>query len=157
MRFDATLPTGALIVLDPDPTAGAPGAKPSELLLTALAGCTGMDVISISRKKRVNVSSYEVEVRGEQRESHPRTWTTIEIEHRFTGEHIDDDAVARAIYLSAARYCIVSAHLSAGDTTLRHRYRIDDAGGTRSAEVLVTGPYGAGLEPRPPRESISIA
>jgi putative redox protein len=164
LRFEATLPTGAILALDSDPPAddaeerggaahggGAAGpgsaSKPSQLLLAALAGCTGMDVISICRKKRMTWTSYEIEVRGEQHTVHPRTWAVIEVEHRFAGERIDDTAVARAIWLSASRYCLVSAQLSAGNTTIHHRYAISDSEGGRQAEVLETGPHGAGLEP----------
>jgi putative redox protein len=167
LRFEATLPTGSVLALDSDPIAtyrdgardsspdgtsstGVTSSKPSQLLLAALAGCTGMDVVSICRKKRVTWTAYEVEVRGDQHDTHPRTWATIDVEHRFDGGRVDDVAVARAIHLSASRYCLVSAHLSAGDTTIHHRYRINDATGTRTGEVLVTGPFGAGLEPVEP-------
>jgi putative redox protein len=121
-------------------------AKPSELLLAALCGCAGMDVISILRKKRQHVTAYTVGARGEQRDSHPRTFATIEVEHRFHGEALDDVAIARAIELSATRYCLVNAHLAGGDTRVSHSYTIDDGRGSRSAEVVVTGPLGAGLE-----------
>lgn len=121
-------------------------AKPLELVLTALCGCTGMDVISICRKKRQNVTAYSVGATGEQHNGHPRTYATIVVEHRITGETLDDAAIARAIELSASRYCPVSAHLSSGDTRISHGYAIEDERGARSAEVLVTGPFGAGLE-----------
>ncbi len=120
--------------------------KPLELVLTALCGCTGMDVISICRKKRQNVTAYSVGATGEQRDGHPRTYESIVVEHRISGEALDDVAVARAIQLSASRYCPVSAHLSSGNTRISHRYAIEDERGRRSAEVLVTGPFGAGLE-----------
>jgi putative redox protein len=169
LRFDATLPTGSTLVLDSDPIAtyrdgataetrapSSAASKPSQLLLAALAGCTGMDVVSICRKKRVGWTTYEVEVRGEQHDTHPRTWQTIDVEHRFQGEQLDDVAVSRAIFLSGSRYCLVSAQLSAGDTTIHHRFRITDATGTRSREVLVTGPFGAGLEPLEPTRKAPI-
>jgi putative redox protein len=170
LRFDATLPTGPVLALDSDPIATygdrlepaagtgtrAMASKPSQLLLAALAGCTGMDVVSICRKKRVAWTAYEVEVRGVQHDTHPRTWMTIEVEHRFDGDQIDDVAIARAIHLSASRYCLVSAHLSAGDTTLHHGYRISDATGSRAAEVLVTGPFGAGLDPVEPTRTAPV-
>ncbi len=154
LRFDGSTGTGAALPLDP---AGEDaGAKPSDLLLLALAGCTGMDVISICRKKRQAVETYEVEARGEQRDTHPRTFEWIEVEHRFSGEALDEGALARSIYLSAARYCLVNAHLAAGDTRITHRLVIRDSGGERTAEVIVTGPLGAGIEPRRPVELKAI-
>lgn len=105
-----------------------------------------MDVVSIAAKKRQVIDSYEVDVQGEQGEDHPRTFTDIVVEHRVDGASIDDVAIARAIELSATRYCVVTAQLSSGDARIRHRYRIRDAAGERSADVLVTGPRGAMLE-----------
>jgi putative redox protein len=124
---------------------GVDGLRPSEVLLAALAACAGMDVISIVTKKRQGIASYQIEVRGEQGEEHPRTFTEIVMEHQVEGAVIDDAAVARAIELSATRYCVVTAQLSSGDVRIRHRYRIRDTAGERSAEVLVTGPHSAGL------------
>lgn len=121
-------------------------AKPSELLLTALCGCTGMDVISICRKKRQNVTAYTIGAVGEQRDEHPRSFESIDVEHRFKGEALDDVAIARSVELSATRYCLVNATIASGDTRVSHRYTIKDAAGARSGDVVVTGPFGAGLE-----------
>jgi putative redox protein len=122
---------------------GVDGMRPSELVLAALAACAGMDVISIATKKRQEVAAYEVHVRGEQAAEHPRAFTDIVVEHRVEGSSIDDAAIARAIELSATRYCVDTAQLSSGDALISHRYRIRDDAGERSAEVLVTGPRGA--------------
>ncbi len=124
---------------------GIDGPRPSELVLAALGACAGMDVISIATKKRQAITSYEVQVHAEQGQEHPRTFTEIVVEHVVEGKLIDDVAIARAIELSATRYCVVSTQLSSGDARIRHRYRIRDAAGERSAEVLVTGPRGAML------------
>ncbi len=129
---------------------GVLGYRPSALLLAALAGCTGMDVISICRKKRQPVESYQVVVTGEQRSGYPPTFETIEVVHVFTGAGIAEEAVARAIELSATRYCPVTAHLSWGEVAIRHGYAIQDAGAERSGTVVVTGPAGAGLAARDP-------
>jgi putative redox protein len=144
LRFRARTGTGAEIDLEGAGQDDA--AKPSELLLAALCGCTGMDVISICRKKRQHVTAYTVGARGEQRNTHPRTFEWIELEHRFHGETLDEAAIARAVELSATRYCLVSAMLSGGDTRISHRYQIGEGDEARSAEVVVTGPFGAGLE-----------
>lgn len=124
---------------------GQAGYRPTTLLLTALAGCAGMDVIAICRKKRQDVARYEVTVSGDQRPGAPRTFARIEVEHRFEGGTVDPAAVRRAIELSATQYCPVSAHLSQGDVAISHRYRIFGADGEQAAEVVVTGPHGAGL------------
>ncbi|HJQ24773.1 MAG TPA: OsmC family protein [Blastocatellia bacterium] len=101
--------------------------SPMELVLIALGGCTGADVISILEKKRQQVSAYEIEVRGVRRDEHPRIYTAIEVIHRVRGEQIDERAVARAIELSETTYCSVSAMLSAS-AKITSRYEISGDG-----------------------------
>ena len=88
-------------------------ASPMELLLVALGGCTGADVVSILEKKRQQVTGYEIEVRAERRAEHPRIYTKIEVVHRVRGHAIDPKAVQHAIELSETKYCSVSAMLRA--------------------------------------------
>jgi putative redox protein len=87
------------------------GFSPMELLLTALGGCTGMDVISILRKKRQAVTGLEVQVEGLRAEEHPRVYTEVWVKFIVTGHHVDAAAVERAIELSRDKYCGVSATL----------------------------------------------
>lgn len=129
---------------------GATGAfRPAALVLAALAGCTGMDAISIMRKKRLHIDNYEVEVLGRQRDEHPRFFTSIEVTHIVEGRAIDDRAVARAIELSARKYCVVGANLAWGPTAINHRMHIVDEAGERDCDCLTIGPEGAGLSNLP--------
>ena len=89
---------------------------PMELILMALGGCSGADVVSILEKKRQRVTDYQIEVRGERRAEHPRIYTKIEVVHRLRGHSIDPKAVADAIHLSETKYCSVSGMLSAAAT-----------------------------------------
>jgi putative redox protein len=86
--------------------------SPMELVLLALGGCTGADVVSILAKKRQKVTGYEIEVRGVRRDEHPRVYTRIEVLHRVRGRGIDPKAVRKAVDLSETKYCSVSAMLS---------------------------------------------
>ncbi len=101
------------IRLDSDESVGGhdQGFRPVELVLAALAGCTAMDVISILRKKKQDVTAFEVEVHGVQADSHPRVFTEITVVYRVTGRNIDPKAVARSVELSETKYCPVSAML----------------------------------------------
>jgi putative redox protein len=99
--------------------------SPMELLLIALGGCTGADVVSILEKKRQKVTGYDIEVRAERRAEHPRIYTRIEVVHRVTGHNIDPKAVAHAVELSETKYCSVSAMLSAS-AEVSMRYEIQD-------------------------------
>ena len=139
MRFDAVVGSGHTIVLD-DGVSDA-GARPSELVGVALAGCTGMDVISILRKKRQAVTAYEIRVAGVQVEGHPHNFTRFDVTHVVDGTDIDPEAVRRAVELSATKYCAVGSTLSSGQLELHHRYLVRTPGAEDiEAEVLVTGP-----------------
>ena len=103
-------------------------ASPMELLLVALGGCTGADIVSILEKKRQRVTGYEIEVRGERRAEHPRIYTSIEVVHRVRGYAIDPKAVQHAIELSETKYCSVSAMLgAAAQITMRYEIENDES------------------------------
>src|SRR5262245_63770843 len=93
LRFDALTGSGHRAVIDSG--AGSIAPSPVEMLLVSLAGCQAMDVISILRKKRQQVTAYDVDVAGERRDQHPRSFTRIEIVHRLTGHDLSREAVAR--------------------------------------------------------------
>lgn len=102
-------------------------ATPMELLLVALGGCTGADVVSILEKKRQRVTSYEIEVRAERRAEHPRIYTKIEVIHRIRGHAVDPKAVDHAVELSETKYCSVSAMLgAAAQITMRSEVTNED-------------------------------
>ena len=86
-------------------------ATPMELLLIALGSCTGVDVISILKKKRQAVTDYRIEVSGERRAEFPRSYTRFNVKHIFRGRGLSEPAVARAIELSDQKYCSVAATL----------------------------------------------
>lgn len=116
MHFEATgYPSeeGATIHLDSKPDVGGQGlgSRPQSLLLVSLAGCTGMDVISILRKKRQEVTDLEVRVSADRAEAHPRVYTHIWVKYVVTGKDVDPAAVERAIQLSMDRYCPVANQL----------------------------------------------
>lgn len=125
MRFDAETGTGHSLSLDTTDIAGGDNAGPTpmELLLVALGGCTGMDVVSILRKMRQDVTTYEVHVRGTQLDEHPRVYAEITVEHTVTGRRLNPDLVNRAVELSAARYCPVGATVGAA-TPITHVVRV---------------------------------
>ncbi len=109
MQFVGWSGTKHSVVMDTDSEHGGDntGAKPMELLLLALAGCTGMDVVSILKKMRVVFTGLEIKLRGERREEHPRIFTRIDMEYIVYGSRVDENAVKRAIELSMEKYCSV--------------------------------------------------
>jgi putative redox protein len=125
MAFRAVTGSGQQLLMDSSPDHGGAGRGPTpmELVLVALGGCTGMDVIAMLRKMRQDVTGYEVRVTGDERaETHPRVYTAITVEHIVRGRNLNDASVARAVELSSTRYCPVSAML--GETAIvTHRHR----------------------------------
>jgi putative redox protein len=143
LSFEAESGSGGRATIDG--TDGRIRLSATEALLASLGACTGMDVIGILGKKRQPVARYEVHVRGRQRSRYPRIFTEIEVEHEVEGPGIDPEAVRRCVELSATRYCTVSATIASGETTIHHRYVALDGQQEHRAEVVVTGPHGAGL------------
>ena len=142
MRFHAEPSSGHPI--DFDDRSSNQGGSPVETVLSALAACTAMDVVSIAGKKRQQVDSYEVEVVGLQRDEYPQIYTEITVTHTFVGRDLSEAGIQRCIELSAAKYCPVNAMLSAGATIVHHRYRITSGGSApyeAEGEVVATGPY----------------
>lgn len=142
-RVDADTGEGHVVSMDTRPPEGdASASDPKEVLLSALAGCTSMDVASILRKKRQSATGYRVHVRGESAEEHPRVFTAITVEHRVEGD-VQAEALRRSVELSSTRYCPVNAMLSAS-ATVEHRYRLNDPRLEGEAVlVAVTGPEGS--------------
>ena len=111
--FVAISPSGHALTVETN-SARSSAATPMELLLIALGGCTAVDVISILRKKREQVTDYRVEVSGTRRDEHPRKFTRMEVRHILCGRGISERAVAQAIELSETKYCSVAATLRPG-------------------------------------------
>ena len=108
-QFIATDNRGHHFILDD--AAGNTGPKPIELIAIGLAGCTAFDVINILRKKRQEVTGYEVRVEADQRTEPPNVFTKIRVHHIVTGEDVSNEALKGAIHLSESKYCSVSAML----------------------------------------------
>ncbi len=120
------------------------GGSPVETILSALGACSGMDVVSITAKKRQSIDEYRVLVRGSQRDEYPQVYTEIDVTHAFVGRDLSEAAIRRSIELSATKYCPVNAMISAGATVVHHRYRLVSTGKApfeAEGEVVATGPY----------------
>lgn len=128
--FIGVTPSGHAQAIETNSTR-ASAATPMELLLIALGSCTGVDVISILKKKRQQVSGYRIEVSGNRREEFPRSYTRLEVKHIISGRGVSEQAVASAIELSDKKYCSVAATLR-GSAEIVTSYEIvdeDDANG----------------------------
>ncbi|MBN2682946.1 MAG: OsmC family protein [Bacteroidales bacterium] len=110
MSFETEI-NGHKLIIDADETVGGQdkGPRPKPLMLAALAGCTGIDVISILKKMRVNPDYFNVRVVGELTESHPKTYSSMHVIYEFKGENLPMEKLEKAVKLSEEQYCGVSA------------------------------------------------
>ncbi len=110
MQFEANV-SGHSIMMDALPAVGGEdkGARPKELMLASLAGCTGMDVVSILKKMRVPFEALNITVEGDVTEDHPKHYQQMHIIYAFKGKDLQVDQLKKAIELSQDRYCGVSA------------------------------------------------
>jgi putative redox protein len=113
MTFVGKAGSNHLVPMDSGPDFGGDSSatKPMELLLLGLGGCTGMDVVSLLNKMRVDFTALEVNITADRAEEHPTVYTRIDIEYVVTGHGIDAEKVKRAVGLSQEKYCSVSAML----------------------------------------------
>jgi putative redox protein len=113
----------SVVIDNPD---GKTGPTPMEMVLMGIAGCTAMDVISIMRKKRANVTGFEVNISGERADDHPRRYTRFIVEYVLEGKGLSSKDVERSIELSVTKYCSAIGSMSAPVET---SYRIVEKSG----------------------------
>jgi putative redox protein len=125
MSFSGKADSGYTLDLSADADVGGAedGFRPMELVALGLAGCTGMDVISVLEKKRQDVLAFEVRVHTEKADEHPRVWTNVLVEYIITGKDIDPAAVERALQLSYDKYCPAQNMLKLA-VKIDHKYQI---------------------------------
>jgi putative redox protein len=126
MSFDTVI-DGHTLIIDADATVGGHdrGPKPKPLLLLALSGCTGMDVVSLLKKMRVEYDDFEVKVDGELTDEHPKYYHKIHITYSLKTKPQYHEKVKKAVNLSQERYCGVSYMLSQS-SALTHEIDFQD-------------------------------
>ena len=125
MSFVGESGSGHSVVMDGAPDAGGRdlGVRPLEMLLLGLGGCTAFDVVSILRKSRQQLVDCEVEIEAERAESIPKVFTKIHLHFIVSGHDLDQRKVAKAIDLSADKYCSASRMLEK-TATITHDFEI---------------------------------
>ncbi len=125
LKFTATNENDVSTVMDATDLDGRPaGTTPMQLLLMALGGCTGIDVVTILKKQRQNLTNLTLNVTGQRRSDPPRYYEKIHVEYVLKGSNLDERKVQRAIQLSEEKYCSVSASLK-DKTRITSSYRIE--------------------------------
>jgi putative redox protein len=119
LEFNNQLPSGHDLTVDAAEASGGQnnGSRPMELLLSGLAGCTGIDVVLILNKMKTELEDFEMEIEAERAEEAPKRFTKIQIKYKFKGKKLDERKVERAINLSEEKYCSASNSLNAEITS----------------------------------------
>jgi len=125
MTFTGETNSGFPVLLDSDTSVGGTnnGPRPMEMIALGLAGCTAMDVISILKKKRKEVTSFNVRLDAPRSSDHPKVFTSAVITYIVSGRNIEEAAVLRAIELSTTKYCPAIAMLEQS-FPIDHQYEI---------------------------------
>lgn len=124
INFDINSGSGHTLCADPNAVIAA---KPTELVLMGLGSCASVDVVSILQKARQDITDVVCEVSAKRADTIPAVFTDIHLHFVVTGRDVKDAQVAKAIHLSATKYCSVSKMLEAGGVAISHDYTIIDS------------------------------
>lgn len=129
VHFTATADSGHTIALDGPPDSGGEnrGARPMELVLMGLGGCSSFDVVNILAKQRQDIVDCVTDIEAERASEPPQVFTRIHLHFRVTGRGLDQKKVARAIALSADKYCSASIMLQRGGVEISHDFEVLEA------------------------------
>lgn len=126
VAFEAKSQSGHTIIMDGAPSYGGEdrGARPMELILMGLGGCASFDIVTILKKSRQDVVDVKCELQAERAETVPAVFTKIHLHFVVTGTSIKEKQVAKAVELSAEKYCSASKMLSDGGVEITHDFEI---------------------------------
>lgn len=107
LLLESDNPHGNYVMMEPDSNFGGTdqGLNPKALMLSSLAGCTALDVLSLLKKMRVQLDDFNIVVNGELAEEHPKYYNKVSIDYYFTGTELDKAKIEKAVNLSEERYC----------------------------------------------------
>ncbi|MCH1554447.1 MAG: OsmC family protein [Luminiphilus sp.] len=127
VMFAAESGTGHSITMDgPEEVGGQNrGARPMELLLLGTGGCALFDVVSMLKKSRQSFKAARVELQAERADAIPAVFESINLHFVITGDAVRESQVARAVQLSAEKYCSASIMLATGGVKVTHSYEIE--------------------------------
>ena len=124
-NFETTLGSGYQVMFNA-PKASPKGGSPMEFLLAGVAGCTGVDMLSILQKMRQDVQGLTVDIEGDRAEDYPMVYTDVTLVYNLRGVDIDPTAVEKAIELSMTKYCSASITFKRAGVNFTTKYNIEE-------------------------------
>lgn len=107
LLFKSDNPLGGSLLMDTSQENGgnAAGLSPKALMLSSLAGCSGLDIVMILDKMRAVVDDFKIEIKAELTEEHPKTYKEVHVDYHFYGQELDEEKIEKAVKLSVEKYC----------------------------------------------------
>lgn len=107
LLFETDNPSGHKVLIDTSPENGGnnEGFSPKAMMLSSLAGCSGLDVVSILNKMKVKIDDFKIEVVGELTDEHPKYYHTVTVDYHFYGVDLEEKKLRKAVDLSVETYC----------------------------------------------------
>jgi len=107
MQFKTDNPSGLDFFIDAGKDDGGKGEgmRPKALMLSSLAGCSGLDVVSLLKKMRAEAAEFKIIVTAELTEEHPKFYNKVKVDYHFTGNDLDEEKINKAVNLSVEKYC----------------------------------------------------
>jgi len=107
LQFESDNPSGKLLTMDTSPENGGynSGLSPKAMMLSSLAGCSGLDVVSILKKMKVPFSDFRMDTYGELTDEHPKYYHKVSVEYHFYGNELDEKKIEKAVNMSIDTYC----------------------------------------------------
>ena len=107
LQFESDNPSGNLVTMDTSPENGGynSGLSPKAMMLSSLAGCSGLDVVSILKKMKVPFSDFRMDTYGELTDEHPKYYHKVSVEYHFYGNELDEKKIEKAVNMSIDTYC----------------------------------------------------
>ena len=107
MKFESTNPSGRNLFIDASPNDGGQGDgyRPKALMLSSLAGCSGLDVASLIKKMKLQVKDFKIEIEASLTEEYPKYYDKVNVEFHFYGANLNKEKLQRAVELSTEKYC----------------------------------------------------
>ena len=107
MAFESNNPSGLNLTIDASPDDGGDGAgfRPKALMLSSLAGCSGLDVASLIKKMKLEVDDFHIETIANLTDGHPKYYDKVVMEYHFHGNNLNEGKLQRAVDLSVEKYC----------------------------------------------------